>query len=350
MVRSALAAGFRGCDRSPTVRSRVSVGSMTLDDLYAQRGVALCVTATDLGAARGRVFSTPHGVIDVERMNLALVDVCIASSSPPMLLPPIPISARGQERRAVVRRRTLGNVSGCGSHRRGAGGYIRRASDRDPFGGHLCDARAGERARRCCAVRGIGLWIRGLRALQVAGDAQARAAVDFARRVVPQLRRDVRLVRLRDPEPTDEEATVVRLDNAGPAAFEAMEGTCPARRSTQSGEHRRARHRRTCRGSTRCCAKARQRMGSFQRRKARRDGFSPALRSGASQSQRVVRRNKGASTRCCGAPTRQRLESSSAPVCGGAPKFGNGNAVNIPRVWSCILCCMSMNSLALCSR
>jgi hypothetical protein len=33
----------------------------------------------------------------------------------------------------------------------------------------------------------------------------------------------VRLVRLRDPEATDSEATIVRLDNARPAVFEAME-------------------------------------------------------------------------------------------------------------------------------
>ena len=41
---------------------------------------------------------------------------------------------------------------------------------------------------------------------------------------------------------------------------------------------------------------------------------------------------------------------SSSPGCGALPKFGNGNAANMPRVWSCIRCCMSMNSFALCSR
>jgi hypothetical protein len=70
---------------------------------------------------------------------------------------------------------------------------------------------------------GIGLWIRGLRALQVTGDAQARAAVDLAQRLIPELRRPVRLVRLRDPEPTDAEAANVRLDTATSAAFETME-------------------------------------------------------------------------------------------------------------------------------
>ncbi len=35
---------------------------------------------------------------------------------------------------------------------------------------------------------------------------------------------------------------------------------------------------------------------------------------------------------------------------GCGPKPGNGKDVNRPRVWSCMRCCMSMNSLALCSR
>ncbi len=52
----------------------------------------------------------------------------------------------------------------------------------------------------------------------------------------------------------------------------------------------------------------------------------------------------------CGASGPQRFFSSSVAVCCGAPKFGNGNAAKIPRVWSCIRCCMSMNSFALCSR
>jgi predicted acylesterase/phospholipase RssA len=198
-------------------------GSMTLDDLYAQRGVALCVTATDLGAARGRVFSTPHGAIDVERTNLALVDVCIASSSPPMLLPPIRLPQADKNDALWCD----GGLWATSPVAVAIDEALAVASEERPIeilSVGTCAMRVPGNALADVPVRGIGLWIRGLRALQVAGDAQARAAVDFARRVVPQLRRDVRLVRLRDPEPTDEEATVVRLDNARPAAFEAMEG------------------------------------------------------------------------------------------------------------------------------
>jgi len=197
-------------------------GGMTFDGLYADRGIALCVTATDLGTARSRVFATPHGAIRADRADLPLVDACIASCSAPMLLPPIRFPHAGGD-----------GALWCD------GGLWATS----PVGVAIDEALAVAPEERpveilsvgTCAMRvpasvladppgtGIGLWIRGLRALQIAGDAQALAAVDFARRLVPQLRRPVRLVRLRDPEPSDAEAAIVRLDNARSAAFDAME-------------------------------------------------------------------------------------------------------------------------------
>ena len=48
-------------------------------------------------------------------------------------------------------------------------------------------------------------------------------AVELAQRLVPELRRSVRLIRLREPDPTDEDAAEMRLDNASPRAIAAME-------------------------------------------------------------------------------------------------------------------------------
>jgi hypothetical protein len=198
------------------------VGGMTLDELYAQRGIALCVTATELGTAHGRVFATPFGAGDDERVNLPLVDVCIASSSAPMLLPPFRFPRA--DRNAALW--CDGGLWATCPVAVAIDKALAIAPDERPIeilSVGTCAMRVPEVVLADAARQGLGLWIRGLRALQVAGDAQALAAVDFAQRLVPQLRRDVRFVRLRDPEPGEAEATVVRLDNAGPAAFEAME-------------------------------------------------------------------------------------------------------------------------------
>src|SRR4029079_11797360 len=64
-------------------------------------------------------------------------------------------------------------------------------------------------------------------------------------------------------------------------------------------------------------------------------------------AMQLMRRKKRHAAALC---ADQRFLSSSAGACPGAVKFGNGNAVNMPRVWSCMRCCMSMKSFALCSR
>ena len=67
----------------------------------------------------------------------------------------------------------------------------------------------------------------------------------------------------------------------------------------------------------------------------------------------VLMRRSSAALRAADAAARRRAQrflSSSGAVVRGAPNAGNGNAENMPRVWSCIRCCMSMNSFALCSR
>jgi hypothetical protein len=168
------------------------------------------------------VFATPHAETHRGSADLPLVDACIASCSAPMLLPPM--------RPPVV----------CDEGAYWCDGGLWATS---PVEVALAEALAMTADDRpiemlsvgTCAMpvpaavlarlpgTGIGLWIRGLRALQVTGDAQAAAAVETVRRLVPQLRRPVRFVRLRDPEPTDAEASIVRLDHSTPAALEVME-------------------------------------------------------------------------------------------------------------------------------
>ena len=88
-----------------------------------------------------------------------------------------------------------------------------------------------------------------------------------------------------------------------------------------------------------------------RRRRRRRGRWASRGLTVASCGLIVRRSNARAAMRDAAARSRaQRFLSSSGRVCGGAPKLGNGNAANMPRVWSCIRCCMSMNSFALCSR
>jgi len=197
-------------------------GKATLRELHARRGIALCVTATDLRTARPRVFATPHAETHRGSADLPLVDACIASCSAPMLLPPMRLPLVGDEGALWCD----GGLWATSPVEVALAEAFAMAPDDRPIemlsvGTCAMPVPAAVIAR--LPGTGIGLWIRGLRALQVTGDAQAAAAVEAVRRLVPQLRRPVRFVRLRDPEPTDAEASIVRLDHSTPAAFEVME-------------------------------------------------------------------------------------------------------------------------------
>lgn len=198
------------------------LGGMTLAELHAQRGIALCVTATDLASARGVVFATPHRTGDRDCADASLVDACLASSAAPMLLPPVRLSCSGRDDR-VLCDGGLWATNPVGTAIDEALAVCAAERPVEILSVGTCPMRVPRSALDGAAGTGIGLWIRGLRALQIAGDAQAVAAVDLAGRLVRHLRRPVRLVRPLDPVPTDAEAKTVRLDHARDAAFDAME-------------------------------------------------------------------------------------------------------------------------------
>jgi uncharacterized protein len=72
-------------------------GALTLGDLYARRGIAVCVPAVDMGQQRAWVFKTAHLPTSKKRDDgYTLVDICMASSAAPLFrsLAPVPIPGR----------------------------------------------------------------------------------------------------------------------------------------------------------------------------------------------------------------------------------------------------------------
>jgi len=62
-------------------------GERTLDSVYLDRGIALCVPAVDMATQRSWVYKTPHSSEFVRDRHFKLVDVCLATSAAPIYLP-----------------------------------------------------------------------------------------------------------------------------------------------------------------------------------------------------------------------------------------------------------------------
>lgn len=62
-------------------------GSMTIKELYEKRGISLCIPSINASNYKAWVFKTPHILGKHRDDNYTLVDVCMASSAAPIILP-----------------------------------------------------------------------------------------------------------------------------------------------------------------------------------------------------------------------------------------------------------------------
>ena len=62
-------------------------GNKTIGQIYDERQIGLCVTAVGLADHSPKVFKTPHGSSKSSDSNRKLIDICLATSSAPIIFP-----------------------------------------------------------------------------------------------------------------------------------------------------------------------------------------------------------------------------------------------------------------------
>jgi len=79
----------RAANRNEDLRAALGelFGERTLNSIYKDRGIALCIPAVDMGTQRSWVYKTPHSDDFVRDRHFKLVDVCLATSAAPIYLP-----------------------------------------------------------------------------------------------------------------------------------------------------------------------------------------------------------------------------------------------------------------------
>ncbi len=240
LAMSSWAVRFRDkCPGNPAaLRARLEefLGATTLAELWARRGVALCIPVTNVTDRTCLVFKTPHALEnnDADTAGQRLVDVCMATAAAPVIFPLALTPAPDNP----------GRLLACTDGGLWANSPVLIA---------LLEAMKLHKNRpiEIMVVGSTGLagdivvkpgkenwglldWTMNSRLLELAMEAQSQGHYQMARALIPYLKIKPApvIVRLPYSFPSSEDAALFGLDQARPKALEAMQdrGRADARR------------------------------------------------------------------------------------------------------------------------
>jgi len=209
-LRSALEAHFR---------------RTTLEEVFRERGIALCIQAIDACSGKPKVFKTPHFPKKQDDNDVTLVDAVLASSAAPIFFPVHVF----QRRVAVLPSEFIdGGLWANNPVLVGLIEALAHAGSNRPI--HIISIGTGLPPKQGVGGRenphrGIVDWVRGLSVLDVSMRAQAHAFAYMADQLAQSLRcgsRDIRIYRLHQQPPPPELARHLTLDDASEAGMAAL--------------------------------------------------------------------------------------------------------------------------------
>jgi uncharacterized protein len=210
-------------------------GTLTLNDVYRARHIALCIPAVNIEDRRSWVFETPH-TPDRARGNYRVVDVCLATSAAPLYFPvaviedPSP-SAPGQHHAFVDGGLWANNPIVIA---------LVEALDLAPPGKSVeiislttCPPRTEDTVLPGKGANwGIWDWRVGIKALTASLDAQSSRYSGIVKALAPHLERPCRIVRLEPTSTAPELHFDIVMDRTSDEILAAL-----ARRAREDAKH-----------------------------------------------------------------------------------------------------------------
>jgi len=198
-------------------------GRLTFGEIYDQRGIGLCISATAFLQHKPRVFKTPH-LEEKQRDNgVTLADACLASSAAPIYLPLASITADGLAGQVYAdgglwanNPVLLGVIEGLSLSAPDQPIVIMSVGTCRPPTGFPLPAQLD---------RGIIGWRGGVLPLELAMNAQGRAAHHAAILLAEQLERlgkRVHILRCEESMPSAKQVDLLQLDSASTDACDLM--------------------------------------------------------------------------------------------------------------------------------
>ncbi len=202
-------------------------GEDTVLDLWEKRNIQLCITAVNLATNRARVFKTPHiGTKNLDN-HRSLVNLCLASSAAPIVLPivnvPDPDNPQTQEyfidgglwaNNPII----IALVEALES------------SDKEQpieiVSIGTCPPRTGKIIMKDSANGGVFYWNFGIEPLTVAMDSQSDGhyySANFLAKSISKLGKDCKIQRLYQSSPSVDQSRHLGLDRTNSEAIQALQ-------------------------------------------------------------------------------------------------------------------------------
>ena len=198
-------------------------GRLTFGELYDQRGIGLCISATAFLQHKPRVFKTPHLEKKQRDNDVALADACLASSAAPIYLPLASITADGLAGQVYAdgglwanNPVLLGVIEGLSLSAPDQPIVVMSVGTCRPPTGVPLPTQLN---------RGIIGWRGGVLPLELAMNAQGRAAHYATVLLAEQLERlgkRVHILRCEESIPSAKQADFLQLDSASKEACDLM--------------------------------------------------------------------------------------------------------------------------------
>lgn len=199
----------------------------TVAEMYDRRGVALCVPTVNVETNKAWVFKTPHDK-KTNRLNrdndYRLVDVCMASTAAPMVLPLRGIVSPSDKEGAV----NWFTDGGLWANNPSLVALTEALSMSEPgqpielMSVSTCPPFKGRSVTEKDANRGTLGWQAGVGIVEVALDAQSFAYDYVTKTIAKHTGRDVGYVRLIDADVPTDDVIHLSLDNPSKKALDLL--------------------------------------------------------------------------------------------------------------------------------
>jgi len=202
------------------------LGTATLGDIYAARGIGLAIPAVEMSQHRAWVFKTPHlkDTTNHRDDNYTLVDVCLATTAAPIYRSMAAVDH--PDKSASVARGYVDQGFTALKLKIGRGLH----TDIEHVPGQeiqiyclgTCPMPAGEQIAKSALDRGLGEWKFGGEAASLAVDAQQFAYDHMAKKLARHVNRKCTVIRFPSEKVPAALIPYLDLDETRPEAMEAL--------------------------------------------------------------------------------------------------------------------------------